>query len=145
MPSAADAERAFVDTNVLVYSVDRSEPRKRERARGLLSGSGATTLVISTQVLSEFYVVTTRRLSAPLAPAQAATAVAAFSKLAVVAVDTDLVLSAIVLSGRSQLSYWDALIVAAAHGAGCPVVLTEDLGGGQVIDGVLVENPFEDI
>jgi predicted nucleic acid-binding protein len=135
--------RAFLDTNVLVYAVDDSEPAKRDRARDLLSAEDAgMRLVLSTQVLSEFYVVATRKLERPLAPDDAADAVRELSKLAVVGADTALVADGIRLSRTAQLSLWDALIVAAAKVAGCERVLTEDLADGAEIDGVRIEDPF---
>jgi predicted nucleic acid-binding protein len=44
-----------VDTNVLVYALDRREPEKRERVREVLRRvSGAGTAALPAQVLSEF-------------------------------------------------------------------------------------------
>jgi predicted nucleic acid-binding protein len=133
--------RAFVDTNVLVYAVDRSEPKKRERAREVL-GTAPEQLVLSAQVLSEFYVVVTRKLAAPLSEAEAGEAVRRLAALPVVAADAELVLAAIALSRKAMLSFWDAQIVAAAAVAGCERVLTEDLSHGTEVAGVRVESPF---
>lgn len=133
--------RAFLDTNVLVYSVDVSEPRKREIARSLLADRAAD-IVLSAQVLSEFYTVVTRRLAESLAPDDAAAYVDDLSDLPVVPVDSQLVRDAIRLSRSAQLAYWDGLIVAAARTGGCEVLLTEDLSRGATIAGVRIENPF---
>lgn len=133
---------AFIDTNVFVYAVDRDEPVKREQALGLLGGSEPGSLVTSTQVLSEFFVVTTRKLATPLPVEQAALEVHRLAPLARVAIDRQLVREAVALCGAEQISYWDALIVRAAATAGCERLLSEDLGDGQVIGGVRVENPF---
>jgi predicted nucleic acid-binding protein len=46
------------------------------------------------------------------------------------------------IQDRFQLSYWDALIVAAAKAASCRYLLTEDLQAGQSLDGIEVVNPF---
>jgi len=43
---------------------------------------------------------------------------------------------------RFQLSFWDAMIVAAAKSASCRYLLTEDLQPNQDLDGVIVLNPF---
>jgi predicted nucleic acid-binding protein len=59
-----------------------------------------------------------------------------------VAVDRELVLSAVDTATRYQLALWDALIVEAAARAGCERLLTEDLNHGQEIRGVRIENPF---
>jgi len=60
----------------------------------------------------------------------------------VVAVDAGLVEDAIDLARRTPLALWDAAIVIAAKRGGCSELLTEDLNGGQEIEGVLVRDPF---
>jgi len=135
--------KTFLDSNVLVYSVDESpaEKAKHERAIEVLSARPQD-LVLSTQVLQEFYVVTTRKLKTPLSEERAARAVRGLTKLDVVGVDAPLVLAAVDTSRLVQLSFWDALIIEAASRAGCERVLSEDLNATQVIRGVRVENPF---
>jgi predicted nucleic acid-binding protein len=107
----------------------------------LLSGQ-ADDLVVSTQVLQEFYVVITRKLKNPLSEERAARAVRGIAKLDVVGVDVPLVLAAVDRSRAAKISLWDALIVEAASRAGCDGVLSEDLNAGQVMHGVRIENPF---
>lgn len=133
--------RTFVDTNVLVYAVDASQPEKRAAAAAFLEAR-ADELVVSTQVLSEFYVVATRRLARPLSEADAADHVADLARLPVAAIDADVVRDGIRVSREAGLSYWDGLILAAARATGCTVVATEDLTGGATIGGVVIENPF---
>jgi len=135
--------KTFLDSNVLVYSVDESpaEKAKHERAIEVLSAHPQD-LVLSTQVLQEFYVVTTRKLKTPLSEERAARAVRGLTKLDVVGVDAPLVLAAVDTSRLVQLAFWDALIIEAASRAGCERVLSEDLNATQVIRGVRVENPF---
>jgi predicted nucleic acid-binding protein len=136
------AERAFLDTNVLVYLFDHDEPTKRERAKQLLEEAKPGGLALSVQVLGEFYVVVTRKLKRPLDTSAALQAVDWLSLLRVVALDSVLVKAAIQTGRSSQLSYWDALIVASAKAGGCKRLLTEDLNDGQQIGSVRVENPF---
>lgn len=133
--------RTFIDTNVLVYAFDSSEPTKQRTALDALAKSGDRS-VLSTQVLSEFYVVATRKLADPLAPRVAADVVGRLSRLPVVETDTSLVRSAIDISMHSQVSYWDGLIVAAAVASGCDRILTEDLSSGATINDVEIVNPF---
>jgi predicted nucleic acid-binding protein len=135
--------RTFLDSNVLVYSVDESpvEKAKHERAVELLSVRPAN-LVVSTQVLQEFYVVTTRKLKNPLSEERAARAVRGITKLDVIGVEAPLALAAVDTSRTVRISLWDALIIEAASRAGCERVLSEDLNAGQVIRGVRIENPF---
>lgn len=138
------ASAAFVDSNVLVYFVDRDEPSKRTVARRFLAAE-ARNLVISTQVLSEFYWITTRKLPRPLSEEVAARLVTRWSRLRTLAVDAKLVRAAIAIGRQAQIAYWDALILAAAQASGCERVLTEDLQDGATIAGVQIENPFRGI
>jgi predicted nucleic acid-binding protein len=136
------ADKAFLDTNILVYLFDHDELDKTQRARDILEQAEPGELALSTQVLSEFYVVVTRKIARPLDVAQAAQAVDWLGLLQVVPLDPALVKAAIQTSRSSQLSYWDGLIVASAAASGCERLLTEDLNDGQVIGSVRVENPF---
>jgi predicted nucleic acid-binding protein len=135
------APSAFVDTNVLVYTVDDGEPIKRQQALTALAALDGR-FMLSAQVLGELYVTLTRKLARPVDAAQAVERVAGLSRHRVVAVDGAMVRSAIETSQRSQISYWDALIVEAAVKGGCAHILTEDLATGAVIRGVEIVNPF---
>lgn len=135
-------ERAFVDTNIWVYAVDRSDPAKRERARIAITPRTDAHIAISSQVLSEFYTVVTRRLQPPLSDEQAAQMVDRLSQLPVVPVDADLVVRAIAGSRTWGISLWDALIIRAAEVAGCTILLSEDLADGATYGSVRVSNPL---
>ncbi len=138
------SDRAFLDTNVLVYAVDGTEPEKRATARRLLGSIGDREFVLSTQILGEFYTVVTRKLDEPISETVAAAVVDQLSLLPTVHADPALVKAAIKTSRSAQLSYWDGLVVASAAFAGCKQLLTEDLNHGQVIGSVRVENPFRE-
>src|SRR5262245_30651467 len=74
--------RTFLDSNVLVYSVDESPPKKAKHDRAIeVLSTQPDSLVVSTQVLQEFYVVTTRKLKPPLSAERAARAVRGIAKL----------------------------------------------------------------
>lgn len=136
--------RVFVDTNVLVYLFDESEPKKKALAAQALEREGDTSeLVVSTQVLQELYVSLTWGRRPLVSQEHARATVQAAGEYTTVQVDTELVLAAIDLGQRASLSFWDALIVAAAVRAGCDRILTEDLNEGQVIEGVRVDNPLK--
>lgn len=132
----------FLDTNVAVYAHDHGSEDKRRKAIEVLESS-PDQLVVSSQVLSEFYWTVTRELSPPLADHLAAEATHQLSSLTVVAVDRGIVLTAIQAASRFQLALWDAMIIAAAVRGGCDRLLTEDLNDGQEILGIRVENPFK--
>ena len=136
-------DRRFLDTNVLVYLFDRSSPKKQARAREIVEEyGGRDSLVISTQVLQEFYVTVTRKLAVPLALEEAEQALRGLTALAIVEVETDLVLDAAARSRKHKLSFWDALIVEAALVADCRALLTEDMQDGREFRPLRVENPF---
>lgn len=134
--------RPFVDTNVLVYAHDEDEPHKREVALAWLE-THAGEFVVSAQVLAEFYVTVTRKLSRRLDPAVAAEQLEELANGAVVPVDSDLVRSAARLSRAHQVSLWDAMVIRAAVRGGCDVVVTEDLMHEAVLDGVQILDPFQ--
>ena len=133
--------KAFLDTNVLVYAQDLDAPHKRERSRQLITEMAASGRgVISTQVLQEYYVTATRKMG--VAPLAAKSVVQSFRMFEVVQLSPDLIEQAIDRSVLSQLSFWDALIVAASAASGCTTIYSDDLNAGQVIGGVKVVNPF---
>lgn len=99
-------------------------------------------LVISTQVLSEFYWTVTRKLRPPLPDSAAAEATRHLAALPLVTIDGEIILSAIDTAQHHQLALWDAMIVEAAVRSGCDRLLTEDLTDGQEIRGILIANPF---
>ena len=136
--------RRFFDTNVLVNLFDASAPRKKARAQELLrQAANAGLALLSTQVLQEFFVAVTRKLSAPLPHEQAERAVRNLAKLPVEQVDAETILKAIETMRRYQLSFWDSVIVQAALHGGATLLYTEDLNDGQVIETLVVENPFQ--
>lgn len=137
------ADREFFDTNILIYASDHREPEKQSQARRLLkSAIENDTGVVSAQVLSEFFTVVTRRIRQPLSIEEAEHVIEQLAILPVVAVDVALVRQAIGICRRYQISYWDALIVAAAEKAGCTRIISEDLNPGQSYHGIAVIDPF---
>lgn len=133
--------RRFLDTNILIYADDADAGAKRDTAREILrdaitSGEG----VVSTQVLQEFFVISTKKLG--VEPALVRRKVELLAEMDLVQIDLALILAAIDLQQLHSFSFWDALIVRAAFTAGCGMLVTEDLQHGQVVDGVRIENPF---
>ena len=135
------ADSTFVDTSVLVYAIDTTSPAKQARAQTLLAEL-AGSIVISTQVLLEFYVTATRKLARPLSPEDAERRVQELSGTDVVDVAVPIVRNAIALAREHQLSVWDALIVESARARGCRRLFSEDLQHGREFGTVRVENPF---
>jgi predicted nucleic acid-binding protein len=136
------AGSSFLDTNVLIYLHDVGEPAKQDVARRTFDGLDPGAVVLSTQVLQEFFWNATRKMEPPLSHEDAARFVLDFSRYRVVHVDPAMILSAIERLRRDRLAFWDALIVESALSAGCTRLLTEDLQDGRMFDSLRVENPF---
>jgi predicted nucleic acid-binding protein len=110
----------------------------REVVKNIVKNDAA---FISTQVLQEFYNISTTKLH--LQPLSAKEYVHSYSKnLKVVENSAVIIEKGIDISMISQISFWDALIVAAAEYSGCSEIITEDLSDGQIINGVKIRNPF---
>ncbi len=133
----------FVDTNVLLYAASTApeEEQKKQIARDLLDSSD---LVLSAQVLQEFYVQATRpKKPGSLTHRQATLLIEAFLRFPVQETTVPLVKASLEAKERFQISYWDAAIIEAARALGCRIILSEDLSCGRDYGGVQVENPFE--
>jgi len=133
----------FVDTNVLVYSVDSRDESKHVLAKEWLDRlwrdrSGRT----STQVLSEFYYVATRRITPGRRPPAAWGHVAALAEWEPLAIDVRLLELGNQIQSRHGLNWWDCLVVAAASRLGCSLLLTEDLQHSAIYAGVTALDPF---
>lgn len=135
----------FLDTNVLVYLRDAKSPDKSQVASKLVDDlSGIGEAVVSTQVLSEFFWVATRKLRPRLPVAEAVAEVARFQNMfRVISVSVEVLNLALDILTTHQITLWDAQIVAAASLSGASVVLTEDAQSQPVIHGVHYANPFE--
>ena len=130
---------------MLVYAYGAGDQPKAKRARACIRRLGdARNAAISAQVLGEFFVVATRRLSPPLTVAAAETIATnlrrAWPVYSVTAVAAQEAMRA---TRQYQFQYWDALIWATAKLNAIANVLTEDLPSGRVVEGVRFDNPFE--
>ncbi len=134
-------DRFFLDTNVLLYAVDATDRVKHDAARAWLDAlwqTGAGRL--SWQVLHEFYANAVRKIGAATAHARATVQV--FAEWQPVDVTLGLIERAWRWSDEAQLSYGDALIVAAAERAGCAWLVSEDFQPGRTFEALRVVNPF---
>ncbi|MFH2065203.1 MAG: PIN domain-containing protein [Pseudomonadota bacterium] len=136
-------EKAFVDTNILVYAHDLDATGKRKIAQKTLSdlwenGTGT----ISIQVLHEFYVTVTRKIPKPISIAIARGIIENYLTWPLIINDEKTMMHATEIEERYRLSFWDALILAAACRAKAEILLTEDLSHDQEIEGIRIVNPF---
>jgi predicted nucleic acid-binding protein len=138
------SHKVFVDSNILVYAHDVDEPQKRQIAIRIFedlwaSKSGA----LSMQVLQEFYSIATRKIARPLPKPIAREAVERLAPWCIETTPNEIV-SAFRIEDTAKISFWDALIVAAAIKAGAEEILSEDMNAGQAIAGIRIVNPFAD-
>jgi len=135
------AQRSFLDTNILVYSVDRADARKQEIALGLIAQHAKQrTGIISTQVLQEFYSAATRKLG--IAPLQARQHLRDFRIFDIVQITPEIIEEGVNYSILNTISFWDGIIIASASAAKCSELLSEDLCHGQAFQDLTVRNPF---
>lgn len=133
----------FVDTNILVYSRDTSEPGKQDQALAWMAHLWTTkTGRLSFQVLQEFYVTVTVKLDPGMDSERARSEVRSLLPWHPISTDARVVEGAWRIQDRYGLSWWDALIVSAAQLSRCQYLLTEDLQSDQKFDSVQVINPF---
>jgi predicted nucleic acid-binding protein len=137
------SDRAFVDSNILVYAHDRGAGPRHEAARSLIEKlwrerSG----VLSTQVIQEFYINVRRKALNPIEPAEAVRLVEDYLRWHVVVNDGRTILGALDIEQRYSISFWDALIIEAAKTAAVSVLYSEDLSHGHRYDRVEVVSPF---
>lgn len=135
-------DKTFVDTNVLIYAHDMDAKEKHETAKTALQELwSARTGMLSMQVLQEFYVNVTRKISRPISKESARLVVGTYATWCVDTSPAE-ISSAFRIEDEAHIGFWDALIVASAIKSGASRILSEDLNAGQVMSGVRVENPF---
>ena len=133
----------FFDTNVLVYALDSHEVRKQTLAIACFSRAiHEHTVTLSTQVLQEFYSITTRKLRPALTAAEAEQRVRHLCAFDVMGHGPQHIIAASELVQKHRLQWWDALILEAALRAKADVLYTEDLQNGQRFGALTVVNPF---
>ena len=136
----------FVDTNVFVYLHDDSEPEKKLRADAWITFLvGHRSGRLSFQVLQEFYAILTRKLKLGFEEGEPQKIVRELASWQPIPIDLAVMEHAWLLEERYALSWWDALIVAAAQTCECEVLLTEDLQHGQMFSAVRVVDPFKSL
>ena len=139
-----NAGKAFFDTNVLLYMHSVADLNKQARAQQIFEeclNNGR--IVLSTQVVQEFHAAGSRKIGIPREALRILTG--ALLELPLVDVGASHIRKALWIEEQYQISFWDALILAAAESAGAEVLYTEDLNDGQQYGAIRVENPFRQL
>ena len=132
----------FLDTNVLVYSIDGKDPAKQVVAREIVvSAVRGGGFLISAQVLNEFSNIALLKLK--LSVEEVRKFVSFFSRIGVVSLESRWTDAALLLKQRYETQFFDSLLLAAAQENGCDEILTEDLNDGQMYGRVKAVNPFK--
>jgi predicted nucleic acid-binding protein len=130
-----------LDTNILVYCVDRQAGDRHEISKQIIRDASRKSCHLTAQSISEFYVVVTRkRMMPPASAAQFANNM--IEVFGVVTASAEAVRVALTTAASGKASYWDTLLIATAAESGCTTILTEDLTDGTLLHGVRICNPF---
>lgn len=134
----------FIDTNIIVYCFDDRTPDKKTRSLALIADALQTgNGIISWQVIQEFLNVATRKFKVPLKPEDAKLYLQkVLHPLCQVFPDLDIYQNALDLQGKTNYSFYDALILAGALREGCSILYSEGLHDGHQVDGLKIVNPF---
>lgn len=136
-------QRFSIDTNILVYSIDKDAGTRHEQSRTLVDALVDRDCVLTLQALAEFFHAVTRKNKMPVA--EAAAMVHDWMELFPVAIADGRTLSqAIQLKNEHDFAFWDAMLVQAARAAGVTRLLTEDMQDGRTLGALRLENPFKE-
>jgi len=138
-------DRFFLDTNLLIYAVDSSDPAKQSIALEWVTTAQQTGQgILSYQVVQEWFNVVMRKAAIPLNPSEATSLYRVLIEpLWRIQSSRELLDTALDLHRRDSFAWWDALIVSAAIHGGCHRLLSEDLQDGREVSGVRIQNPFQ--
>ena len=138
------SDSVFLDTNILVYAYDNSEPEKRDISQEILeNGLRNENIILSTQVFGECFNVVTRNIQHPFSIMEAEEILRTFKTVPVVDITLPAVWRAIDIHKSYQTSYWDSLIIATAELAGCKTIYSEEFNHSQKYNNIRVINPFK--
>jgi len=133
------SDKAFFDTNILIYLYSIDEPSKRERALTLIEKTQKR--IISNQVINEFNNILLKKFG--LSPSEVLTAIDEIDEAFTVQPFTlQMQREALKIKERYGLQYYDSLILATALAYDCPVLYSEDMQHRQKIETLQIINPF---
>ena len=135
-------DRSFIDTNILIYTDDNAFPEKQAIATQLIEvGWNSGNMVLSTQVLQEYFAASTRKLG--ISPETAQRKIELLAHLDIVSIEHSDIVEAINIHRLHSFSFWDSLIIRMAQKTNCTILYSEDMQHGQKIGEVKVINPFK--
>lgn len=139
-------DKVFIDTNVFVYAAleDNAHARQSKSAINLLKDIKEKEVLISTQVLNEFYNVLLRHGISDKVIQRKIEDIIAEAGVSIIKIAT--IKHCWEIRAKYKYSYWDSLMAAAALEGKCKILYTEDMQHGQVIEETLmIINPFKGV
>lgn len=135
------AERITIDTNILIYAVDKDAGTRHQLAMAIVDDAVDQTCVLTQQALSEFFSAVTRKGKMPIRDAKEQ--IQDWRLLfPIIQPKTTTLQLAINAVENHQFSFWDAMLWATAKQAGVTVLLSEDYQHSRELEGVRFSNPF---
>ena len=137
-------DKVLVDTNILVYAYDNSDPKKQPRALTTLNQLFDTNRgIISTQILGEFFITVTRKIPDPLTIEEGINSLQNYIRAwTIVEITPMIILEAARGVKDYQLNFWDAQVWATARLNQIGVIYSEDFNTGSFLEGVQFINPL---
>jgi len=140
-------DKIFLDTNILIYSFDFSNPTKQKIAKELINSLCGNSIdyLISTQVVSEFCSVVIKKFKEILSENDLKRFVSSLPQEQIAFIDQSTIIKSLHIKYKYGFSYWDSMIIVTAIQSGCDVLYSEDLSDGQVIENLRIVNPFKNL
>lgn len=137
-------DRIFIDTNIIVYTLDSENIIKQEKAKVILDHFYSNqNYIISTQVVQEFCNVAMKKIEPRVPEKMLSEFIATFPSRQIELINLNTIERALTVKIQYKYSFWDSLIIASAINAGCNILFTEDLKDHQIIDNLMIVNPFK--
>jgi predicted nucleic acid-binding protein len=134
-------DKVLFDTNIWVYLYAQNLPDKSVKVRELVNNN-FTSIIISTQILGEFYnVLTKKKLKSQDETKQIIQEMV--TNFTIVEIDVLKVMAALEINSKYGYTYWDSLVVATALQHNCDILYSEDMQANQLIENkTRIVNPF---
>ena len=136
-------DRIFLDTNIVVYTFDKSNQDKNKKAKELFDFLYTyPECIISTQVIQEFCNVAFRKMDPALSESEVRELISTLPENQIEIIGIDTINKALHIKEQYKYSFWDSLIVSTALLTECNILYTEDMQDGLTIDNLTIKNPF---
>ena len=134
------SDRAFLDTNILIYFYSEDDERRRNAAHSALNTHDCVT---SIQAMNESSNVWLRKFNWSASKIKEPLDNIEMVCDEVLPIYRNTINEALSLKERYGYSFFDCLMLASALNGNCQIIFTEDMGDGQIINDTLrIVNPF---